>query len=264
MSNGSPPITSAPVPPSIAGIPQPVFASGSATSPATPISITGTPILPPPQVGFGGNAPATPQAIVPAPVPPSTAGFPQPQYASGSGTVPTAASLFPSFSAAGPSPPIIINAAQNTNTPIWVPPPALPLPTTPGIAAIIISTAPNIPQLPWSPGPAGTPVNTVLPAISGSTIVGSTLTATPGTWTNSPTSYAYQWLGNGAPISGANASTYVLQSTDLGTLISVRVTAINAAGVMNADSAAVGPVTATMALSQQTRHAPTTQHRSRK
>ena len=37
MSNGTPPIQPAPVPPSIAGIPQPVFGSGSATVPATPI-----------------------------------------------------------------------------------------------------------------------------------------------------------------------------------------------------------------------------------
>lgn len=223
------------------------YASGSATSPATPIAITGTPILPPPQVGFGNNALATPVAITPAPVPPSTAGFNEPRYASGSGTAPTVASLFPAFTAAGPSPPIVINSAQNTNTPIWVAPPALPLPTTPGTSPIPVGTsnAPNIPQLPWNPGPSGLPVNTAKPTITGTTIVGSTLTAATGTWSNSPTSYAYDWLRNGALISGANASTYVAQAADVGTMISVRVTGINASGEANADSAEVGPITAT-------------------
>lgn len=40
---------------------------------------------------------------------------------------------------------------------------------------------------------AAAPANTVLPAISGSAFVGSTLTGTPGSWANSPTSYSYQW-----------------------------------------------------------------------
>lgn len=39
----------------------------------------------------------------------------------------------------------------------------------------------------------GVPVNTSPPVVSGATTVGDTAVATPGTWTNSPTSYAYQW-----------------------------------------------------------------------
>ena len=114
MSNGTPPITSAPVPPSIAGIPQPVFAGGDAATPATPIAITGAPIIPPPTIGnpvgvpefppTTGQAPVPvpvgPQvgpAISPAAVPPSVAGYPQPQFATGDATTPTADSLFPSF-----------------------------------------------------------------------------------------------------------------------------------------------------------------------
>ncbi len=42
---------------------------------------------------------------------------------------------------------------------------------------------------------------TVAPAVTGTTVVGSTLTCSTGTWTQSPTSYAYQWQrdarGNG-------------------------------------------------------------------
>ena len=41
--------------------------------------------------------------------------------------------------------------------------------------------------------PAPIPENTVLPVVSGATYVGDTASTTDGTWTNSPTSYAYQW-----------------------------------------------------------------------
>ena len=42
-------------------------------------------------------------------------------------------------------------------------------------------------------GPPPAPVNSTLPVISGTTTITSVLTSTNGTWTNSPTSYAYQW-----------------------------------------------------------------------
>ena len=41
--------------------------------------------------------------------------------------------------------------------------------------------------------PAQPPANTTLPAISGNTVIGSTLTTTNGTWTGSPDDYDYQW-----------------------------------------------------------------------
>ena len=243
-------------PGSIPGIPQPVIVSGGqGLPPSFPLGSAGT-WLPPPQVGFGANAPFSTPVVPAAPAPPSVAGFPQPQYSTGSGTVPTAASLFPMFTAAGASPPIVLNATQaaGANSPVWIAPPPLPLPTTLGIYAVVISTAPYIPQLPWVSQPPGLPVNTAPPTFTGNTIVGSTLTATTGTWTNSPTSYAYDWLSNGAQIYGANASTYVIDAAYLGTLISVRITAINANGEANADSAARGPVTATTGLSTATPH----------
>ncbi|WP_156496120.1 beta strand repeat-containing protein [Microbacterium sp. T32] len=63
------------------------------------------------------------------------------------------------------------------------------------------------------------------PTISGTVAVGSTVTAVPGTWTPTPTEFAYQWTRNGAPVSGATASTYQVSAADAGNLLSVSVTA---------------------------------------
>ena len=87
--------------------------------------------------------------------------------------------------------------------------------------------------------PPGSPVNTVAPVASGTTTVGSTLSCTTGTWTNSPTSYAYQWLRNGANISGATSSTYLTVTADGGTSIRCTVIATNVHGSGTATSNAL-------------------------
>jgi hypothetical protein len=255
MSNGTAPIEPAPVPPSIAGIPQPVFESGSATSPATPIPITGSPIIPPPTIGDPVGFPVFPPttgtapvpvpvgplvgpAVAPAPVPPSLPGVPQPQYQTGSGTVPTAASLFPAFTTGAPSPPIVVpNIFQIGN----VPP---PLPSTVGVAPVQPSPVPTIPQIPWPPvPPTPPPVNTARPVVTIATNleVGSSLSSNTGTWTNA-TTYAYEWERNGSPIAGATTATYVLQAADVGAMIACNVTATGAGGEASMDSLSVGPI----------------------
>jgi hypothetical protein len=83
------------------------------------------------------------------------------------------------------------------------------------------------------------PVNTTAPAVTGTGAVGNTLSVTNGNWTYVPTSYAYQWLRNGANIAGAMAATYVLQAADSGTNVSCRVTATNPAGSTSATSNAI-------------------------
>ena len=89
------------------------------------------------------------------------------------------------------------------------------------------------------------PVNTVLPAISGSTTQGATLTATTGTWTGTPTpTYAYQWKSAGVNV-GTGLTTYATVVGDVGNTITVVVTATNVAGSANATSAAFGPIVAT-------------------
>ena len=261
MSNGTPPIQPAPVPPSIAGIPQPVFGSGSPTVPATNVPITGSPILPPPLItnppGTPVFPPVTPNtapvpvpvgplvgpAVAPAPVPPSIPGVTQPQFVPpGSATVP--ASLFPMFTTTPPSPPIVFPNIFKIGA---IPP---PLPSTPGQTPppIVYSSVPTIPQLPWNPPPTQPPpVNTVLPLIQPLTdlVVGSQLTLSTGTWTGaSPFTYARAWLRNGSPIGGtAIAATYTLVAADIGAMIGGIVTATDSNGLeTSAEALAVGPI----------------------
>jgi hypothetical protein len=82
------------------------------------------------------------------------------------------------------------------------------------------------------------PVNTVAPVVSGTAVVGQTLTTTNGTWTNSPSSFSYQWF-RGATQIGTKASTYTLVSADAGQSVTCRVTATNAGGSANATSKAL-------------------------
>jgi len=92
------------------------------------------------------------------------------------------------------------------------------------------------------------PVNSVLPAISGTVQAGQTLTAFPGVWTNAPT-FAYQWQelisAVWTNIAGATASTLVVPGAPtVGRPVRVVVTASNAVGSATANSAATVNVAA--------------------
>jgi hypothetical protein len=96
----------------------------------------------------------------------------------------------------------------------------------------------------------GTPASAVMPTISGSAVIGQTLTASVGSWSNEPTSYAYQWQdcdssgANCVDIAGATASTYTVSALDLGHTIRVAVTASNGGGSASATSATTAAVVA--------------------
>lgn len=80
------------------------------------------------------------------------------------------------------------------------------------------------------------PENTAPPSIIGAAVIGETLNVEPGTWTGAP-DFAFQWLRNGAPISGATGAAYVLAASDDLAEIAVRVTATNESGSAAAASA---------------------------
>ena len=81
------------------------------------------------------------------------------------------------------------------------------------------------------------PSNTAPPTISGITTQGQVLTESHGSWTNSPTSFTYQWQdcdgsGNSCTnIAGATGQAYTLAASDVGHRIVVVETATNSTGL---------------------------------
>lgn len=94
------------------------------------------------------------------------------------------------------------------------------------------------------------PANSTLPDISGTPQAGQSLSATTGSWSGSPTSYAYQWQdcdtsgANCAAVAGATSSSYTAQTNDVGFRLRVAVTATNSGGSSIANSAATATVAA--------------------
>ena len=79
------------------------------------------------------------------------------------------------------------------------------------------------------------------PTISGTAQQGQTLSVSQGSWSNGPTGFTFQWEdcdtsgNNCAPITGATASSYTLQPTDVGDTVLAVVTASNAGGATPAN-----------------------------
>ena len=87
--------------------------------------------------------------------------------------------------------------------------------------------------------------NLTPPAISGSPVVGQTLTASPGTWNLAATTFHYQWFAGTTPV-GADAPTYSPTAADVGKAIKVTVTgSVAGLGSAAATSAPTAAVTAT-------------------
>jgi GH25 family lysozyme M1 (1,4-beta-N-acetylmuramidase) len=96
---------------------------------------------------------------------------------------------------------------------------------------------------------AARPAALAQPQVTGTPVAGQALTASAGTWSGSPKTFAYQWQrcdGAGAAcavITGATASTYLLTPGDIGATLSLLVTATGAGG----SQSATAPTTAAVA-----------------
>jgi hypothetical protein len=96
-------------------------------------------------------------------------------------------------------------------------------------------------------GPAGSPGVTEAPLIEGVVGPGATLTATTGTWSGTPTAFAFQWRRCNATtracadIAGATSSTYTLAAADSGSVLRVLVVATNASGPSGTLTAPTAP-----------------------
>src|SRR5581483_10577734 len=95
--------------------------------------------------------------------------------------------------------------------------------------------------------------------MSGTFVVGHVITAVPGSWSNNPTSFNYQWYlcnsgGTGcAAIPNATGPSYTLPSADLGHKIKLGVQGVNATGpgtlvATGASPLVTRPATASLAL----------------
>jgi hypothetical protein len=99
------------------------------------------------------------------------------------------------------------------------------------------------------------PTNTALPVVNGTARTGETLTITDGSWTSSPSSFAYQWQrstssgGTYVDIATETGSSYVVSEFDVGYFIKVSVTATNGQGTSSPAASAATSVVVDIAPS---------------
>ena len=80
-----------------------------------------------------------------------------------------------------------------------------------------------------TPGLGDPPGFTTQPSVTGTYALGRTLSALPGAWGQGSTPvFTYQWRRGGQVIAGATSSTYAVATDDLGSTLSVTVTATRA------------------------------------
>lgn len=95
-------------------------------------------------------------------------------------------------------------------------------------------------------GSIAIPTNTVLPSITYDNLyVGSRFAAVPGSWTDSPTSYAYQWFdSNGNNFINATSATFIVGASAISRSVRLKLAATNAVGTSSYVSAlnSYGPI----------------------
>jgi hypothetical protein len=111
-----------------------------------------------------------------------------------------------------------------------------PAPTDPYVARVRVGPLGGMYQT--TAGTPTPPVNTVAPVVTGVPQSSNTLTCSTGTWTGAQ-EIVFQWLNSGTPMIGQNSSTFTVNSTYIGSVISCAVTASNEYGSNTAVSNAV-------------------------
>jgi hypothetical protein len=120
--------------------------------------------------------------------------------------------------------------------------PAAVVVAAPAVVAPAAVGSPPVTEVP--PVSPEAPADTAPPTVSGSPKSGEIVTASPGTWSGSPTGYTYQWNrcdssgANCAAIAGATSQSYTLGELDGTRTVRVAVTASNAAGASTPVSSA--------------------------
>lgn len=110
------------------------------------------------------------------------------------------------------------------------------------------SSPPTVATAPAGSSSSSRPAVLSPPQLAGTTQVGQTLTANAGAWSGSPSAFAYLWrrcdtagaVCNAVP--GATASSYVLTPGDIGSTISLVVTATGAGGSQSASAPTTGAI----------------------
>lgn len=100
------------------------------------------------------------------------------------------------------------------------------------LVGLSVASSPSLASSAASP-----PVNRRAPAITGSPQVSSYLTASTGSWSNSPTSFRYHWFADGKSLQSKTGETLFVSPSEQNENITVAVTAVNAAGAASARSA---------------------------
>jgi hypothetical protein len=96
------------------------------------------------------------------------------------------------------------------------------------------------------------PQSAIAPAVTGTAARERSLSASPGTWTGSPTHFAYQWERcdsggkNCQNIPAATVMAYVPTKADEGSTLTVRVSATNGSGTGSAAATPTAPVAAVL------------------
>ncbi|HEX3932079.1 MAG TPA: hypothetical protein VHW64_15350 [Nocardioides sp.] len=82
-----------------------------------------------------------------------------------------------------------------------------------------------------------------MPAITGTPTVGSVLTADPGRWRPATARLHLRWYAGGEALAGATGTSYTVRTGDVGSLVTVRVTASDHGRHTTTSSAATTPAT---------------------